>query len=467
MINKFYKTIHNKYFKFFRFIFFLRYLFMIFGISIALFLIIPYYFNHEKRIKLIENHLSKNYNFELKKYEKIKFKALPIPRLEIHNVQINFETPQIKSTVKNLKIYPKILSIYNYNNFQTNKIILKDSNIILNTSDVRFLISYILNKKEKFILDQLNLAINNEDRSIIKLEKLKFSNFGYNKNLISGYIYEKKFKIKIKKNLKNFNFELSDAGINADINFEENRKNNLIIGAFKSKILDSRLRFNFEYDHKQLNIFNSYFRSKNLSFKNKSLLVLKPYFYTNSKFDIQTFNFEIIENIKFKKVFEKKNILKKINSKNEINFISKKFSNNLIDDLKLKINIAYGRINYLKKFSISDNYFECQGGANFLDEYPLLSFNCSIVLNNKERLLRKFSIKTKSQNKVLKLNSFGNLNILNKKINFKKITVNDDYNASKEDLKYFKESFENIFSEENFIKTFNLKKIRRFIIEVS
>ena len=262
------------------------------------------------------------------------------------------------------------------------------------------------------------------------------------------------------------NFKLSDIGINADINFQESKKKDLIIGTFKSKILNSRLRFNYEYDHKQLNIFNSYFRSKNLSFNNKSLVILNPYFYTNSKFDIQTFNYKIIENINFKKIFEQKNILKKIYSKNEINFISKKFSNNLIDDLKLKIDVAYGRMNYLKNFTISDSYFECQGSVNFLEEYPLLSFNCSIVSKDKERLLRKFSLKTKTKNKVLKLNFSGNLNILNKKINFKKININDNYNASKEDLKYFKETFENIFFDENFTKIFSLKKIRRFILEV-
>ena len=113
MINKFYKTIHNKYLKFFRFIFFIRYLFAIFGISIALFLIIPNYFNYEKRAELIKKHLLNNYDFEIKNYEKIKFTALPIPRLEISNTQINFKSSDIKSTIKNLKIYPKFLSIYN------------------------------------------------------------------------------------------------------------------------------------------------------------------------------------------------------------------------------------------------------------------------------------------------------------------------------------------------------------------
>ena len=38
----------------------------------------------------------------------------------------------------------------------------------------------------------------------------------------------------------------------------------------------------------------------------------------------------------------------------------------------------------------------------------------------------------------------GNINILNNKINFKNITMNQDYEASKEDLNYFKQSFETI-----------------------
>ena len=41
------------------------------------------------------------------------------------------------------------------------------------------------------------------------------------------------------------------------------------------------------------------------------------------------------------------------------------------------------------------------------------------------------------------------------------------YNASKEDLKYFKVIFENILFDENFIEIFNLKKIKDFIIEIS
>ena len=45
--------------------------------------------------------------------------------------------------------------------------------------------------------------------------------------------------------------------------------------------------------------------------------------------------------------------------------------------------------------------------------------------------------------------------------------MNKNYEASKEDLNYFKQSFESILFDENFLSIFNYKKIREFILEVS
>ena len=61
----------------------------------------------------------------------------------------------------------------------------------------------------------------------------------------------------------------------------------------------------------------------------------------------------------------------------------------------------------------------------------------------------------------------GSINILNKKINFKKILVNEDYEASNEDLKYFKVIFENIFFDKGFTNILNVKKIKEFISEIN
>ena len=72
----------------------------------------------------------------------------------------------------------------------------------------------------------------------------------------------------------------------------------------------------------------------------------------------------------------------------------------------------------------------------------------------------------KNKDEYLNLNIQANLNILNNKINFDKIELNDNYKATIEDLKYYKLSFENILFDENFIKIFDLSKIRNFILEI-
>ena len=61
----------------------------------------------------------------------------------------------------------------------------------------------------------------------------------------------------------------------------------------------------------------------------------------------------------------------------------------------------------------------------------------------------------------------GSLNILNSKINLKDIFINENYKVSKEDLKYYKETFHSIFFGKSLLETFSLKKIKKFIKEIS
>jgi hypothetical protein len=102
-----------------------------------------------------------------------------------------------------------------------------------------------------------------------------------------------------------------------------------------------------------------------------------------------------------------------------------------------------------------------------LEEFPLLYFNCNLNAQDKKEFLKKFSIKIREKDEFFNLNVEGNLNILNKKVNFKNISINKNYKASKEDLIYFKITFERIFFDKNIIEIFNLKKIKEFIIEIS
>ncbi|MDC0511785.1 hypothetical protein OAN48_01590, partial [Pelagibacteraceae bacterium] len=94
-------------------------------------------------------------------------------------------------------------------------------------------------------------------------------------------------------------------------------------------------------------------------------------------------------------------------------------------------------------------------------------FDCSITSNDKKKLLKIFSINYKNKKEQFKLSAAGNINILNNKINFTDITSNQTYKSSKEDLEYFKQSFESIIFDEDFWHIFNVKKIKDFIIEIT
>ena len=84
-----------------------------------------------------------------------------------------------------------------------------------------------------------------KNKFILNLENIKFANYGYNKNLIQGRVFGKKFKTSIGDNLKNINFKLIRSGINAFINFDINQKQDFKSGIFKAKILNTNLKFKF------------------------------------------------------------------------------------------------------------------------------------------------------------------------------------------------------------------------------
>ena len=110
---------------------------------------------------------------------------------------------------------------------------------------------------------------------------------------------------------------------------------------------------------------------------------------------------------------------------------------------------------------------------NLLDEFPILYFNCTIISLDKKKLLERINInyqnknKNKNKNENFNLNINGNVNILNKRINFDYIKLNNNYEASEEDLKYFKETFQRTLFDKSFVNIFNLSKIKKFIEEIS
>ena len=153
----------------------------------------------------------------------IKFKSLPLPRIEISKVNSNFYANDIKIKSEKLIIFPKFLSIYNFEKFEANKVKLEDSDLPINFIRINFFIEKILKLDKKINFYNLNIKVKDKATSIIDLKKINFKNFGYKQNIITGKIFNKKFKINLKKNYRQIDFRLLNTGINFTINL--NQKN--------------------------------------------------------------------------------------------------------------------------------------------------------------------------------------------------------------------------------------------------
>ncbi len=466
MINKIYKIINNRFSRFFKFIFFLRYLFTIFFVAIALFLTIPQFFDYKKKEEIIKNFLELN-GLEIQKIDNIKFHTFPLPHLKINNLSINFFSEKTNLKAKELIIFPKILSIYNYNNFAARKIKIENSYLETDLFNLKFICQNILKINSNILIKNLDAKIMDKaENKIFELEKVNFANYGYKKNKMNGIIFDKNFVINFKEDLRSINFELINTGFLVSLDNLQNTTKNKVSGILRSKILGANLKLNFIYDKDKIYLNDIFFREKKLSFNSEGFLKLNPFFKINLSSNIKDIDTNLFKNLDIDKLLSFKDFLKKLNSEQTINFKPKRFNKSLISNLNIFVNLAYGRLETSKKISILETNLSCSSNINLLDDFPVFYFECSMYSPNKKELFKKIGINTKIKNDTFKLDVIGNLNPLSKKVNFKTIKVNENYKATQEDLKYFKKTFENILFDDNFIEIFNISKIKKFVSEI-
>ena len=67
----------------------------------------------------------------------------------------------------------------------------------LETFNFKSFLKKFVKQKNNFYFYDLNVKINDALKSLVSVEKIKFANYGYKKNVIEGNIFGKKFKTKI------------------------------------------------------------------------------------------------------------------------------------------------------------------------------------------------------------------------------------------------------------------------------
>ena len=467
MINNIYKRIHNKYSKFFNFFFFLRYVIGIFLIAIVSFISIPKFFDYEKKQEIIKEYLISYYDLELNNYSSIKFKVFPLPNLAIQDVNLKVKNHPIFFNTKNFNIFLKLKNIYNFDDFIGRKILLNDNKINLDIDTTKDLFNYFVKLKYELDIQKLNLNLRRKESSIIAIREINFSNYGYKKNQINGKIFGKKFEAHLDNDYKNVKLKILQTGIKANFKFDEINKVGTIGGSSKISVLNNYLKSNFLIKNKQVEITKANLRNKDLSISFDSLIKFNPFFEINSDIQINKMDKNLINIISLEKVLKNIEILKKFNSNNKVSYVKKRPYNSLIKSHFSELNLAHGRLVFFNKTSIPGGIINCKGDSLLMEEYPRLYFDCSFDLKNKKDFLKKFSISKKLDKNSLHLNVIGSLNLFNKKINFKKIVIDKkNDNSKKEDLSYFKQTFENILLDDNFFSIFKKEKIKEFILEI-
>tara|TARA_Y100000816_G_C26082850_1_gene570990 strand:- start:587 stop:1912 length:1326 start_codon:yes stop_codon:yes gene_type:complete len=438
---------------------------LIFVIAFASFLLAPKLLNYEKKIPFIKSYLNKHYNLELKSYNNIKYNIYPLPNLKISNAKLKIINDSIFINSDDLNIFLSLNNIYQFKNFTAKKIYFKNNIISLEFEKIRKLFGYVNSLKHKTKFERLNLKLFKEKKTIIEIKDLSFINYGFNKNKIYGKVFNKKFKVNY-QNKENINFKMLKSGINANIKIisDDNDKKS-INGNSKINLLKNYLKINFKLKEDQIEIFNSNFSSKSLKMNIDGAVKYSPYFQVTSNFKINKINKDFFQYINFEDYLEKKQLIKKMNSKNVISFDSKKYRSTFLKSLKLKFNLAHGRLIFSKKILMNSGHLNCKGESLLIEEYPRLIFKCFIKITNKDKLFKKLQIKKDFPKNSTDINIEGSLNLLNKKINIKKMII-DEKIVAIEDLKFFKQNFENILFDENFINIFQREKIKKFILEV-
>ena len=101
--------------------------------------------------------------------------------------------------IERLILQPKLFSIYNYDNFEISKLIIKNSKIELETPELIYFVKKILNQNKNFSLQNMSLVLSENKKLLANFNRVSFSNYGYNKNLFKGKIFDKKFNSTLKK----------------------------------------------------------------------------------------------------------------------------------------------------------------------------------------------------------------------------------------------------------------------------
>ena len=452
-------------------ILFLRYIVIIFISFLLIYLLIPKTFDYSKKMGFIEKALFKDYNLEISNFSSVSYQALPTPRLNIKESEINFEKGLVEVKSNSLIIILPYLNMYDYENLMIKKIIFNNSKITFDINKSKLLPNFIKSISNKLLFTNSSISLKDEKNNIINLKKFNFRNKENNFYLNAFFDNIKiilKYMIKGDKN--KLIVTIPDIGSESVVTFYNENNLSLTSGNVKSKNLGNNIQFDFKKEKgKSIEIKNSFFRNSFVSTTFNGTINIKPYFNFDLMLDIKNIN--KLRSKFYQLLLSSKDLIrinKNLNGKLKINYVKKNYQPNYLN--KVDINAFFENGNLILK----DSYFEFAEGSIILNSilkdykgYQYFDFEIiSQIIDMKKFIKKMTGIKTiKDQNLDIKIK--GDLNIISKKINFDEILLNKDHRLKKSEISNLKNSFENLVIKDGVYGFLDEKKISSFLRKIS
>ncbi len=437
----------------------------------------PTFFDYNTNKKIIEKKVSEYLKINSSIKGDISFSLFPSPRIIVKNLEAKFGNSKDKPVIFDESNFIIAISkLSSIKEIKINKFNVNKQKIKIHPEQLKKYIEYFQkNDVDNFLLRDTEIFFVDAQNNLIAINNFNLNNtFDDIKEKISikGVFSQNKFKLKFinKKNQEKYlDFSVPNLNTNFKIIFDKESDLQKKSGKLNLKIVDNILILNFIGDN-FYEISNSFFRNKFLNSKLYGKVNFKDNFYFDLNFNINQVN--------FRKLFLNYVTIGQNSNKNIFN-ISKKINGKA----NVKINQTetffgkVGETNFVMLFENGD--LKIKSGSINLGKKGKSKFTASILGQGKDQRINFFiNFLSEDSNDILKkmnlnmdlksisFNAIGTINIMENKIKFKNLTVNNEKIVGR-NLVVVENSFNQNVIKDNSLGFFDFFKIKKFIFEAN
>jgi len=403
--------------------------------------LIPTAYNKELIQKEIKNQIYQKYNIEVKFDNRIQYNFFPKPHFSSKNLLILSDKRKI-AEVKNFKIFIDFKNFFNFNQIQTQDVILDKADFNLKKTDLSFFTNLLKTEpnRNEIKIKRSNLFFTNRDEEVLFINQINDSNFYYDlknlKNVLvsKGRVFNVPYKLIIGNDKLNkiLDFEFIAKKLVLKIENQTDYKNKNETGDLKISFKNKNNIFEYQINKNTLDIIS---KDNNKIFK--GLMEFKP-FYLVSNFKYQTFRIKDLLNNPFFMEILKSQVLNNKNLNAIINFdVKNVYDFNRFSDLSLKLKIEEGNYN----FSNSNIIWKENVKVSFLDaflnfdkEKINLNGRTSFDVKNQDEFFKFFQIKKDLRKNIGKIELDFNYDFNEEKITFDNLRIDNKSNKNIEKI---------------------------------